>query len=89
MLLAGEYIVPNRRQQQNASGRDDAAKSGDRKTLLIGGTHEYASTMAELEAPPDMEKASGLLMDKILSLYPALEEEGWRPSQCFAGEYGT
>ena len=57
-----------------------------KKTLLIGGTHEHALTMAELEAPADIEKASGLLMEKMLSMYPALLEEGWKPSRCIAGE---
>ena len=65
-----------------------AGVGGERwqKTLLIGGTHEHAVTMAELEAPPDIEKASNLLMEKMLSMYPALKDEGWKPSRCTAGE---
>lgn len=80
VLLAGEYIVPRR----------GHVMSGDsvvpKRTLLIGGTHEHCVTMAELEAPPDMEKASGLLMAKMLTMYPALSANGWKPSQCYAGE---
>ena len=71
-----------------AGDRIVAGVEGDRwqKTLLIGGTHEYAVTMTELEAPPDIEKASDLLMDKMLSMYPALKKEGWEPFRCAAGE---
>ena len=93
VLLAGEYIVPKRHQQRHEHTPDDGlahladSAASNRKTLLIGGTHEHAVTMAELEAPPDIEKASALLMDKMLAMYPALMEDGWRPSQCNAGEH--
>ena len=92
VLLAGEYIVPKQHQlqyQQNSNDGVDSTRGKKTKTLLIGGTHEHAATMVELEAPPNMEKASALLMEKMMSMYPALEKEGWRPSKCFAGKCRT
>ena len=73
----------------HSSVSSGSSKRAYRKTLLIGGTHEHAVTMSELEAPPDMERASQLLMGKMLSMYPALSEEGWKPSKCYAGKHSS
>ena len=78
VLLAGEYIIPKTQRP--------VEDIEDRKTLLIGGTHEHALTMAELSAPANMEIAYPLLRHKALSMYPSLESEGWKPYRCIAGE---
>jgi hypothetical protein len=100
VLLSGEYIIP--KTVKHAQGQEQEQEQGERQSegneahfppaftspsrLLIGGTHEHALTMAELEAPADMEVASSLLMGKMRTMYPALDKEGWRPSRCIAGE---
>jgi hypothetical protein len=98
VLLSGEYIIPKtfkhaqgqEQEQGERQSEGSEAHSSPALTypsrLLIGGTHEHALTMAELEAPADMEVASSLLMGKMRSMYPALDKEGWRPSSCIAGE---
>jgi hypothetical protein len=58
---------------------------GAYRTLIVGGTHEHALTMEELGLPPDMARASSLLMPKIRDMYPALTSEGWEPFKCIAG----
>ena len=58
---------------------------GAYRTLIVGGTHEHALTMEELGMPPDMARASSLLMPKIRDMYPALTSEGWEPFKCIAG----
>jgi hypothetical protein len=90
VLLSGEYIIPKttKHNQGQGKGQSEGSDSAAFRTshLLIGGTHEHALTMAELEAPADMEVASSLLMGKMRTMYPALDKEGWRPSRCIAGE---
>jgi hypothetical protein len=98
VLLSGEYIIPKtfkhtqgqEQEQGKMQSEGSEAHSSPAFTspsrLLIGGTHEHALTMAELEAPADLEVASSLLMGKMRTMYPALDKEGWRPSRCIAGE---
>jgi hypothetical protein len=62
VLLAGEYIVPRKRERETQDKSERVREIGSRSTLLIGGTHEHAETMEELSAPPDIDKAEKLLM---------------------------
>ena len=102
VLLSGEYIIPKTFISSKGKGQEEGQGQGHEEGswgdslecgtgtrtsgLLIGGTHEHALTMAELEAPADMQVASSLLMGKMRTMYPALDREGWRPSRCIAGE---
>lgn len=92
-LIRGEQVVDtgettsnNRLQGQGQSYQPAPSDScGAYKTLIVGGTHEHALTMEELGMPPDMARASSLLMPKIRAMYPALTVEGWEPFKCVAG----
>lgn len=86
VLLAGEYIIPKRKSLVEGGEATGLDRPLMRKTLLIGGTHEHALTMAELSAPANMEIAYSLLRSKALSMFPPLEREGWKPYRCIAGE---
>jgi hypothetical protein len=88
VFRSGEASSNDRLQVQGQGQSYEPAPSdscGDYRTLIVGGTHEHALTMEELGMPPDMTRASSLLMPKILDMYPALTSEGWEPFKCIAG----
>lgn len=68
-----------------SQGQKQVESIGTYRTLIVGGTHEHALTMEELSSPPDMTRASSLLMPKIRDMYPSLTSEGWKPFKCIAG----
>ena len=68
-----------------SQGKKHVESFGTYRTLIVGGTHEHALTMEELCSPPDMIRASSLLMPKINDMYPSLRSEGWEPFKCIAG----
>ena len=88
IFSSGEARSNDRSQGQGQGQSYEPALSdscGDYRTLIVGGTHEHALTMEELGMPPDMARASSLLMPKIRDMYPALTSEGWEPFKCIAG----
>lgn len=70
---------------EGSQGEKQVESFGTYRTLIVGGTHEHALTMEELCSPPDMIRASSLLMPKIKDMYPSLSSEGWEPFKCIAG----